>query len=29
MINRDRLVQTFLDLVRIDSPSGNEEAIAH
>jgi tripeptide aminopeptidase len=28
MINRDRLVQTFLDLVRIDSPSGHEEAIA-
>ena len=28
MINRDRLVQTFTDLVRIDSPSGEEEAIA-
>jgi tripeptide aminopeptidase len=28
MINRDRLVRTFLDLVRIDSPSGEEEAMA-
>lgn len=28
MINRDRLVQTFLDLVAIDSPSGDENAIA-
>ncbi len=28
MINRDRLVQTFLDLVAIDSPSGHEDAIA-
>ncbi len=28
MINRDRIVQTFLDLVAIDSPSGDEEAIA-
>jgi tripeptide aminopeptidase len=28
MINRDRLVQTFLDLVRIDSPSGKEQAMA-
>jgi tripeptide aminopeptidase len=28
MITRDRLVQTFLDLVAIDSPSGEEEAIA-
>ncbi|HBN09450.1 MAG TPA: peptidase M20 [Cyanobacteria bacterium UBA8530] len=28
MKNRDRLVQTFLDLVRIDSPSGKEEACA-
>src|SRR5436309_2228861 len=27
-INRERLVQTFLDLVRIDSPSGEEEAVA-
>ena len=27
MINEQRLVQTFLDLVRIDSPSGEEEAI--
>ncbi len=28
MIDRDRLVQTFLDLVRIDSPSGEEDAMA-
>ena len=28
MINRDRLVSTFLDLVQIDSPSGQEEEIA-
>lgn len=28
MINRERLVQTFLDLVAIDSPSGQEEAIS-
>lgn len=28
MINRDRLVKTFMDLVRIDSPSGEEEAMA-
>ena len=28
MINRDRLVQTFLELVAIDSPSGDEDAIA-
>ena len=28
MINRDRLVQTFTDLARIDSPSGEEEVIA-
>ena len=27
MINEERLVGTFLDLVRIDSPSGHEEAI--
>ena len=27
MINETRLVQAFLDLVRIDSPSGHEEAI--
>ncbi|MBC8449242.1 MAG: M20/M25/M40 family metallo-hydrolase [Chloroflexi bacterium] len=27
MIHKNRLVQTFLDLVRIDSPSGHEEAI--
>ena len=29
MINRDRLISTFLELVRIDSPSGHEEAIGH
>lgn len=28
MINEQRLVQTFLDLVQIDSPSGDESAIA-
>src|SRR5512140_2633474 len=28
MINRDRVVQTFLDLVAINSPSGEEDAIA-
>ena len=28
MINENRLVQTFLDLVAIDSPSGQEEAIS-
>jgi tripeptide aminopeptidase len=28
MIRRDRLVQTFLELVQIDSPSGSEAAIA-
>lgn len=28
MIDRDRLVQAFLDLVAIDSPSGEEDAIA-
>ena len=28
MINRDRIVQTFLELVAIDSPSGDEDAIA-
>ncbi len=28
MITRDRIVQTFLDLVAIDSPSGDEDAIA-
>ncbi len=28
MINRARIVQTFLELVAIDSPSGDEEAIA-
>ncbi|MBI4338518.1 MAG: M20/M25/M40 family metallo-hydrolase [Chloroflexi bacterium] len=28
MIHRDRLVQAFCDLVRIDSPSGEEEAVA-
>ena len=29
MINEDRLVQTFLELVRIDSPSEHEEAISN
>lgn len=28
MINQDRLVSTFLELVQIDSPSGHEEEIA-
>ncbi len=28
MINRDRIVRTFLDLVAIDSPSGAEDAVA-
>jgi tripeptide aminopeptidase len=28
MADRDRLLQSFLDLVRIDSPSGEEEAMA-
>ena len=28
MINRDRLIKTFCDLVQIDSPSGQEEAMA-
>ncbi|GIW15108.1 MAG: hypothetical protein KatS3mg063_0961 [Tepidiforma sp.] len=28
MISRDRIVQAFLDLVAIDSPSGEEDAIA-
>jgi tripeptide aminopeptidase len=28
VITRDRLVQTFLDLVAIDSPSGDEDAVA-
>ncbi len=28
MINRDRIVKTFLELVAIDSPSGEEDAIA-
>ena len=28
MINRDRIVQAFLELVAIDSPSGDEDAIA-
>ena len=26
-VDRDRLVQTFLDLVSIDSPTGHEEEI--
>ena len=28
MIDTDRLVQSFCQLVRIDSPSGEEEAVA-
>jgi di/tripeptidase len=28
MINPERLVNTFLDLVQIDSPSGGEKEIA-
>ena len=28
MINRDRIVKTFCELVQIDSPSGDEEAAA-
>ena len=28
MINRDRVVETFLQLIAIDSPSGDEDAIA-
>ena len=28
MINRERLVKTFCDLVQIDSPSGEEETVA-
>ena len=28
MINRDRLVKTFCELARIDSPSGEEEEMA-
>lgn len=28
MINKDRLVKTFIDLVKIDSPSGEEQRIA-
>lgn len=28
MINQDRLIKTFLELVKIDSPSGEEKAIA-
>ena len=26
-VDRDRLLQTFLDLVAVDSPSGHEQAI--
>ena len=29
MINRERIIQTFCDLVQIDSPSGEEEEMAH
>ena len=28
MIRRDRIVETFCELARIDSPSGEEEEIA-
>lgn len=28
MINKDRLIKTFCDLVQIDSPSGEEESVA-
>ena len=28
MINRERIIQTFCDLVQIDSPSGEEEEMA-
>ena len=28
MIDRDRMVQTFCELVTIDSPSGEEAAVA-
>ena len=28
MINKDRLTNTFLDLVRLDSPSGQEKPVA-
>ena len=28
MIKRDRLVQTFCDIAKIDSPSGEEEDMA-
>ena len=28
MIDQERLINTFCDLVRIDSPSGEEEAVA-
>ena len=28
MINRERLVKTFCDIVQIDSPSGEEEEMA-
>lgn len=29
MLNKNRLLKTFLDLVKIDSPSGHEEKIIH
>ena len=28
MISRDRLIKTFTEIVQIDSPSGEEEAMA-
>ena len=28
MINRERLIKTFCDIVQIDSPSGEEELMA-
>ena len=28
MINKERLIKTFCDLVQIDSPSGEEENVA-
>jgi len=28
MINQDRLIKTFLELIKIDSPSGEEKEVA-
>mgnify|MGYP000165033047 CR=1 FL=1 len=28
MIDKDRLIKTFCDIVQVDSPSGEEEAMA-